>query len=74
MMVGAVVVMMMVRMWMMVATMTFRPCITLALNANILRPAAAYLAHGYLLVLIVAGRLAEGSPAYCSSPQTTSLR
>ncbi|AWC25033.1 hypothetical protein CO731_04527 [Aminobacter sp. MSH1] len=35
----------------------------LAINTNVLRPAAAYLAHGYLPLLVVEGLLAEGSPA-----------
>ncbi|CAI2935768.1 conserved protein of unknown function [Aminobacter niigataensis] len=35
----------------------------LAVNANVLRPAAAYLAHGYLPLLLVEGLLADGSPA-----------
>lgn len=71
---GVVVVMMPVTVMMMVAIMMVtamqvgvvavpRFTFAFAINANVLRPAAAYLAHGYLPILVVEGLLAEGSPA-----------
>lgn len=58
MVVTAVMVVMAMRMLVIAAT-----SIAFAINSNVLRPAAAYLAHGYLPFLIVEGLLAEGSPA-----------
>lgn len=63
-MVPALVMMMVVPAVMVVMDMlVFAPNIAFAVYANVLRPAAAYLAHGYLPLLVVEGLLAEGSPA-----------
>lgn len=58
-----IMVMMMIAMMVMGMQVLVAIPTALAINTNVLRPAAAYLAHGYLPLLVVEGLLAEGSPA-----------
>ncbi|WP_246485624.1 hypothetical protein [Aminobacter carboxidus] len=63
MMMGMTVVVPIMMMVMLVLMASIELDIALAIDANVLRPAAAYLAHGYLPFLFVDELLAEGSPA-----------
>lgn len=45
-----------------------------AVNSDVFRPAAAYIAHDYFPPLVLEGSAVSRCPAHCNSPQITSVR